>query len=96
MVEPKSSLLIFDSKYRQVWLLNMSGFCCHYKLQFLQPKGAILVLLWDIIISLYEEFLRLLVLNALEIVHPTNINELNNTLLNVNYLVWLCCPLADS
>ena len=72
----------------------MSRFCCHYKIQFLHSKGAILVLLWDIIISLYETFLRLLVLNALNIVHPTNTNEVANTELNVSYLVWLCCPLA--
>ena len=95
MVEPKSSLLILiliqsTGKFG----FNMSRFGCNYKLQFLQSKGAILVLLWDIIISFYEEFFRLLVVNALEIVHPTNANELNNTLLNVNYLVLLCCPLA--
>ena len=72
----------------------MSRFCCHYKIQFLRSKGAILVLLWDIIISLYETFLRLLLVNAIQIVHPTNITEVNNTVLNVIYLVWLCCPLA--
>ena len=31
---------------------------------------------------------------AIEIIHPTEIEKVNNTVLNVTYLVWLCCPLA--
>ena len=88
MIEPKSSL---DSKYRR---FNMSRFCCHYKIQFLQSKGAILVLLWDIIISLHETFLQVPVVYALQIVHPGDVIEVTNTVLNVTFLVWLCCPLA--
>ena len=68
---------------------NMSRFCCRYKIQFLQSKGAILVLLWDIIISLYKEFFRVLMVYAIEIIYPTEIEKVNNTVLNVTYLV--CC-----
>ena len=73
----------------------MSRLCCHYRLHFLQSKGAILVLLWDIVISLYEVFLLLLVMQDFNVHHPTNKNKVNEIVLKgSSNLVWLCCPLA--